>query len=235
MLILALETTTVVSRVAIATEARLLSEVTAARLTHSETLQAHVAMALEMAGVSKSEVEAVAVSLGPGSFTGLRIGLAAGKGMAYAWGVPLVGVPTLAALAAQFPVPGAQVAALMDAQKGNAYMALYEWREEGPVEVLPVTVCPLAEVVAKCGAVEGPVILTGDVAQKRLAQRDDLPANVCLAPSDMIMPRAAAVARLGLRELAAGRAGSVMDMAPVYVRRSEAEVLWEARQKKAAP
>ena len=49
------------------------------------------------------------------------------------------------------------------------------------------------------------------------------------------MPRAAAVARLGLRELAAGRTGSVMDMAPVYVRRSEAEVLWEARQKKAAP
>lgn len=235
MLILALETTTVVSGVAIATEARLLSEVTAARLTHSETLQAHVAMALEMAGVSKSEVEAVAVSLGPGSFTGLRIGLAAGKGMAYAWGVPLVGVPTLAALAAQFPVPGAQVAALMDAQKGNAYMALYEWREEGPVEVLPVTVCPLAEVLAKCGAVEGPVILTGDVAQKRLAQRGDLPANVCLAPSDMIMPRAAAVARLGLRELVAGRTGSVMDMAPVYVRRSEAEVLWEARQKKAAP
>lgn len=141
----------------------------------------------------------------------------------------------MAALAAQFPVPGAQVAALMDAQKGNAYMALYEWQEEGPVEVLPVTVCPLAEVVAKCGAVEGPVILTGDVAQKRLAQRDDLPANVCLAPSDMIMPRAAAVARLGLRELAAGRTGNVMDMAPVYVRRSEAEVLWEARQKKAAP
>ena len=68
MLILALETTTVVSGVAIATEARLLSEVTAARLTHSETLQAHVAMALEMAGVSKSEVEAVAVSLGPGFF-----------------------------------------------------------------------------------------------------------------------------------------------------------------------
>lgn len=235
MLILALETTTVVSGVAIATEARLLSEVTAARLTHSETLQAHVAMALEMAGVSKSEVEAVAVSLGPGSFTGLRIGLAAGKGMAYAWGVPLVGVPTLAALAAQFPVPGAQVVALMDAQKGNAYMALYEWQEEGPVEVLPVTVCPLAEVLAKCGAVEGPVILTGDVAQKRLVQRGDLPANVCLAPSDMIMPRAAAVARLGLRELAAGRTGSVMDMAPVYVRRSEAEVLWEARQKKAAP
>ena len=75
MLILALETTTVVSGVAVATEDRLLAEVTAARLTHSETLQSHVALALDMAGVAKSEVEAVAVSQGPGSFTGLRIGL----------------------------------------------------------------------------------------------------------------------------------------------------------------
>ena len=140
MLILALETTTVVSGVAVATEDRLLAEVTAARLTHSETLQSHVALALDMAGVAKSEVEAVAVSQGPGSFTGLRIGLSAAKGMAYAWGVPLVGVPTLAALASQFPVPKVRVAALMDAQKGNAYMALYERQEEEWLEVSAVAV-----------------------------------------------------------------------------------------------
>lgn len=235
MLILALETTTVVSGVAVATEDRLLAEVTAARLTHSETLQSHVALALDMAGVAKSEVEAVAVSQGPGSFTGLRIGLSAAKGMAYAWGVPLVGVPTLAALASQFPVPTVRVAALMDAQKGNAYMALYEWQEEEWLEVSPVTVCPLDEVLARCAAIDGPVLLAGDAAQKKLAGRRDLPANTRLAAPDMIMPRAAAVARLGLLELAAGRTGSVMDMAPVYVRRSEAEVLWEARQKKAVP
>lgn len=235
MLILALETATVVSGVAVATETRLLSEVTVARLTHSETLQSHVALALEMAGVSRREVEGVAVSLGPGSFTGLRIGLSAAKAMAYAWGVPLVGVPTLAALAAQFPAPGVRVAAMMDAQKGNVYTAMYEWREARPVEISPLAVSPLAEVVAQCAAIEGTVILTGDAAQKKLAGRRDLPANVRLAPPDMILPRAAAVARLGLQEVAAGRCGSVMDMAPLYIRRSEAEVLWEARQKKAAP
>ncbi|MGP1471283.1 MAG: tRNA (adenosine(37)-N6)-threonylcarbamoyltransferase complex dimerization subunit type 1 TsaB [Schwartzia sp. (in: firmicutes)] len=235
MLILALETATVVSGVAVATETRLLSEVTVARLTHSETLQSHVALALEMAGVSRREVEGVAVSLGPGSFTGLRIGLSAAKAMAYAWGVPLVGVPTLAALAAQFPAPALRVVAMMDAQKGNVYTATYEWREAGPVEISPLAVSPLDEVVARCAAIEGAVILTGDAAQKKLAERRDLPAHVRLAPPDMIMPRAAAVARLGLLELAAGRCGNVMDMAPLYIRRSEAEVLWEARQKKAAP
>ena len=235
MLILALETATVVSGVAVAAEDRLLAEVTVARRTHSETLQSHVALALDMAGVSRREVEAVAVSIGPGSFTGLRIGLSAAKAMAYAWGVPLVGVPTLAALAAQFPVPKVRVAATMDAQKGNVYTAMYEWREKEPVEISPLAVCPLAEVVARCAKMEEPVLLTGDAAQKKLAQGEELPANVRLAPPDMMLPRAAAVARLGLRALAAGRCGSVMDMAPLYIRRSEAEVLWEARQKKAAP
>lgn len=233
VLVLALETATIVSGVAVATEERLLAEVTAARLTHSETLQPHIELALEMAGVSRSEVEAVAVSLGPGSFTGLRIGLAAAKAMAYAWNVPLLGVPTLAALAAQFPVPGARVVSLIDAQKGSAYMAAYEWGEDGLIERERAAIYSLDEVLARCAAMPGRVLLTGDIAQKKLAKRDDLPTNVQLAPPDMILPRAAAVARLGIKQLKSGDAGSVMAMEPIYIRRSEAEVLWEKRQKKA--
>lgn len=233
-MVLALETATIVSGVAVATEERLLAEVTAARLTHSETLQPHIELALEMAGVSRAEVEAVSVSLGPGSFTGLRIGLAAAKAMAYAWNVPLLGVPTLAALAAQFPVPGARVVSLIDAQKGSAYMAAYEWGEDGLIEREGAAIYSLDEVLARCAAMPGLVLLAGDIAQKKLAKRDDLPSNVRLAPPDMILPRAAAVARLGIKQLKSGDAGSVMAMEPIYIRRSEAEVLWEKRQKKAA-
>ena len=164
MLVLALETATIVSGVAVATEERLLAEVTAARLTHSETLQPHIELALEMAGVSRAEVEAVAVSLGPGSFTGLRIGLAAAKAMAYAWNVPLLGVPTLAALAAQFPVPGARVVPLIDAQKGSAYMAAYEWGEAGLIERERAAIYSSAEVLARCAATPGRVLPTGALA-----------------------------------------------------------------------
>ena len=82
MMILALETATLVSSVALASEERLLAELTtAARLTHSETLLPHIQKVLEMAGVERSELGAVAVSIGPGSFTGLRIGLATAKGV----------------------------------------------------------------------------------------------------------------------------------------------------------
>ncbi len=234
MLILALDTSTMVSSVAVATEEKLLAELTVqTRLTHSETLMPHIEEVLRLADVTKEALEGVAVSIGPGSFTGLRIGLAAAKGMAYALHIPIAGVSTLAALAARFPVPGAYMAPLIDAQKGHAYMALYSWQHGALQEEQGIEILPLETVLERCAALSAPVVLSGDIAQKKLAKRVDLPGNVSVAPPAMVMPRAAETAFLGMRKLSAGEAGNVMDMEPVYIRRSEAEVLWEARHGKA--
>ncbi|MCR5558828.1 MAG: tRNA (adenosine(37)-N6)-threonylcarbamoyltransferase complex dimerization subunit type 1 TsaB [Schwartzia sp.] len=232
MVILAIETATIVSSVAVAEEGKLLAEVTAAaKLTHSETLQPHIKQAMEMARVKREDIGAIAVSLGPGSFTGLRIGLAAAKGLAYAWGVPIVGVPTLEAMAENFPVPGAVVVPLIDAQKGNAYMACYSRDEEGLKEVQPIEIIPLDEVVKRCGAMEKPVIICGDMT-KKLADKE-LPKNVRTAPFTHMLPRSATVAALGLERLAKGEQDNVMNLEPFYIRRSEAEVLWEKRHPEA--
>lgn len=231
MSILALDTATMVSSVAVASADKLLAElIVETRLTHSETLMPHIAQVLEMAGQAKESLEGIAVSIGPGSFTGLRIGLAAAKGMAYTLGVPIIGVPTLAALAYHFPVPGIYTAVLLDAQKGNAYAALYHWQDGAFVEDAAVQVLPIETVLRQCGTLDAPVMLLGDVVRKKIAGRA-LPANVFMAPPYMLMPRAANVAALGLQMLADGQTGNVMDMEPVYIRRSEAEVLWEKRQK----
>lgn len=233
MLILALETSTMVSSVAVATEEKLLAEITVqTRLTHSETLMPHIQEVLRLADVQKEDLDAVAVSIGPGSFTGLRIGLAAAKGMAYALHIPITGVPTLAALASRFPVPGAYLAPLMDAQKGHAYMAMFSWQADELHTEQDIEILSLDEVLEHCAAKKAPVVLAGDIARKKLAPRTDMPDNVSVAPPALVMPRAAEVAFLGLRQLAAGKAGNVMDMEPVYIRRSEAEVLWEARHGK---
>lgn len=232
MLVLAIETATIVSSVAVADDGRLLSEVTAAaKLTHSETLQPHIKQAMEMARVKRNDIGAVAVSLGPGSFTGLRIGLAAAKGLAYAWGVPIVGVSTLEAMAADFPVPGACIVPLIDAQKGNAYMACYEYGENGLEEVEKVEVVSLDEVVSRCGAMCKNVILCGDMV-KKFAGRE-LPPNVVIAPFTHVLPRAATVASLALERISKGEEDNVMNIEPVYIRRSEAEVLWEKRHPEA--
>ena len=75
--------------------------------------------------------------------------------------------------------------------------------------------------------------MLGDIAVRRIRGKVDLPANVTVAPAHLVMPRAACVAMLGLQELAAGHTDNVMNMEPVYIRRSEAEVLWEKRHPEA--
>ena len=95
MSILAIDTASSVSSVAVASEGKLQAEVTVeAGRTHSETLLSHIEGALSFAGVERSALTGVAVSIGPGSFTGLRIGLATAKAIAYGLGIPLVGVST---------------------------------------------------------------------------------------------------------------------------------------------
>ena len=230
MSILAIDTATQVSSVAVLKEGRLLAELTMqGKLTHSETLLPHIEQVLKMAAVAKEELTGIAVSNGPGSFTGLRIGLAAAKAMSYVLGIPLVGVSTLQALAYQLPAPGVRVMCLLDAQKGNAYVESYRWENNSLQVVDSVQVAKITDIVAACANMSEQVILLGDAVQKKVAGKLELPANVSVAPPHIVMPRAACVAMLGQAKLMAGETDNVMDLEPVYIRRSEAEVLWEKR------
>lgn len=230
MSILAIDTATQVSSVAVLKEGRLLAELTMqGKLTHSETLLPHIEQVLKMAAVAKEELTGIAVSNGPGSFTGLRIGLAAAKAMSYVLGIPLVGVSTLQALAYQLPAPGVRVMCLLDAQKGNAYVESYRWENNSLQVVDSVQVAKITDIVAACANMNEQVILLGDAVQKKVAGKLELPANVSVAPPHIVMPRAACVAMLGQAKLLAGETDNVMDLEPVYIRRSEAEVLWEKR------
>ena len=232
MTILAMDTATMTSSVAVATEDRVLAELTAeTRFTHSETLVPNIDEVLRLADVKREEISAVAASLGPGSFTGLRIGLAAAKAIAYALSIPLVGVPTLEVLAAAFPSPGAVVAPLIDAQKGNAYFAIYRWTEKGLQCEKEVSVASPQEIAAAIAEEKGPVTLAGDFARKLISKGVEIPKNATLASITHIMPRAALVAARAVVRLKNGEGKSPMELEPIYVRRSEAEVLWEKRHK----
>ncbi len=229
MLILALDTATLVSSVALAGHGRLLAELTVQTTkTHSERLMPHIEQLLALADTDKSAVGAVAVSIGPGSFTGLRIGLATAKALAYALNIPIIGVPTLAALAYGCPVPGAVLAPTMDAQKGNIYMALYRWQAGTLDEVTPPAVLPHAAAAVQLAARPEPVLVLGEAAE--LYADAFRQAGIALAEPHVAMPRAGSVALLGARLLAAGERHDVMAVEPLYIRRSEAEELWEKRQ-----
>ena len=237
MLTLGIETATQVSSVALLRDGVLAAElIQEGRLTHSETLLPHIKQALRMAGAAKEELTGIAVSIGPGSFTGLRIGLATAKALAYALRLPLVGVPTMQALALHYPVPGLTIFSLVDAQKKNTYLERYTWQtgEAGLMLHIetPVHVLPLADAVAAAKALAErgeKVVLLGDVVQKKILPKRAawaLPAGVLLPPPELCMPRAAHVAVRGAALLAAGQASNVMDLEPLYIRRSAAEEMY---------
>lgn len=237
MPILAVDTSTSVSSVAIADENKLHVELTVnAKLTHSETLMPHIGQAMEMAGIGRKDLTAVAVSIGPGSFTGLRIGLAAAKAMSYALGIPIVGVSTMEAIAWNFTVPKAVVVPLIDAQKGNAYAAAYTFDQDSGrvVPLSDIKVCPFDEVFSRFGSFGATCILAGDMAVKKaLPKRDngELPDGFAIAPMHAVMPRAGSVAAAAMPKLKLGDIDSAMGIEPIYIRRSEAEELWEKRQR----
>jgi len=228
--ILSIDTSSQVSSVAVLSAERVAAELSMqGALTHSETLMPHIGTALEMARVKKNELEGVAVSIGPGSFTGLRIGLAAAKMMAYALHIPLIAVPTLEALAHHTICEGVRLVPMMDAQKGNVYAQEFAWEAgaEGLTlrEAHPLVILPRTEVLAGLAHSTQPVLLLGDAMQKKGA--DELPTGVRLAPIHARMPRAACVGLASLTRLARGAVDDPVTIAPLYLRRSEAEVLWE--------
>ena len=216
--IAAIETATRAASVAVCSEDKFTETTQDSKLTHSETLLPQFKEVLSMANVTREMIDAVAVSIGPGSFTGLRIGLAAAKALAYAWNIKIIGVPTLHALAYHFPY--STVMPMIDAQKNRAYIQIY--RNLQPVT--DIEILSIDDAIVKAESF-GDVIICGDVCHKIKS----LPEDVKIAPINMRMPRAVNVALCGRDLLASGKIDNVMNIEPMYIRRSEAEVLWEKR------
>ncbi|MDY4919534.1 MAG: tRNA (adenosine(37)-N6)-threonylcarbamoyltransferase complex dimerization subunit type 1 TsaB [Phascolarctobacterium sp.] len=228
MLTLAIDTATKVCTVALCRDEEILAEYTINMgMTHSEGLLPQLEQLLARTGVAKEEIELLAVSMGPGSFTGLRIGLATAEAMAYAWQCCLHGVDTLKALAYNLPLEGVVLSPVLDAQKGNYYQALYEWRAGELVELAPVAVVNRDELLERIALQGTPALLLGEC--KRLAKAE-LPSWVKLAPEALRMPRASSVALAAVHDFDAEADKKIFGLEPYYIRRSEAEELWEKRQ-----
>ncbi len=218
-----IEAATRVASVAVISEEKILAEISQeAKLTHSETLLPQIEQALKIANVET--VDAVAVSIGPGSFTGLRIGLATAKALSYAWQTKIIGVPTLQAISYHFPTNNSVVIPMLDAQKNRAYFQKFKNRQ--PLSEIEVK--NIDEIVKGAGELDAEIFLCGEVLNKI---KIDLPPNVKIAPPNCRMPRAVNVALCGKDLLDAGEISNVMNMEPLYIRRSEAEELWDKWQK----
>lgn len=209
MNLLAIETATLVCGAALSKGETLVIEYRSVlKNAHGRLLTRAVEGLLADAGWRLADLDAIAVSIGPGSFTGLRIGLAFAKGVAMAQEIPLVAVPTLAALAAQAPLNRGLIAPLLRSRADEYYLGLYERTAEGDVERAPVHIVRWPEIAA---AVPPEALLIGQGPQH------PLPAGYHAAPAWQALLGAHTIARLGYQRLQQG-AGDPPDLLePLYL------------------
>lgn len=205
-------------------------DVPRASLTH---LMPAVVRLLESAGRSIADVEAVVVGRGPGSFTGVRIGVAAAKGLAQGLGVPLYGVGTLDAVAERFSGREGLVGVVGDAMRREVYPALFRCAAAGIERLTPDEVSTPAATAAAWRTIEEPVLLTGNGLHKYGAFLSEaLDGIATLAPSALWTPTGGSLLRAAWRARTAGRLGNgdAGALLPVYTRLSDAE---EAERRRA--
>jgi tRNA threonylcarbamoyladenosine biosynthesis protein TsaB len=240
MLVLALDTTTRGGSVAVARDGRVLDllEGDAAR-PHAERTPADLLRSLERSGVGLADVDVFAVAIGPGSFTGLRIGIAAIQGCAFAAGKPVVGVSALEAIAlaaaGSYGIgTGRRLGVWMDAQRQEIFSALYDIAGPGPdttlVTVEEPAVGPPAETAARWHRLlaGGWCPVAGDGARRYsqvLADIAGAPVPVMAPP-----PLAATIALVAERRALAGEATLPHAIRPLYVRRPDAELARDRRR-----
>lgn len=218
MLILALDTSTDKGSLALMAAERLLGEISLeSQGAYLQRLLPGVEELLQACGRGLKDLGAIAVSQGPGNFTGLRIGLATAKGLAWALGCPLWPVSTLEVVAAQFPFQSLPLGALMDAKRQEVYLGLYRCPGELP-QVLEAPVrLPVAALPER---LRPPLLLTGPgLNAYGDFLREHLSPDIVWAPEERRYPRAAILARLALRRRQAGvPPASPQQLAPHYLR-----------------
>jgi tRNA threonylcarbamoyladenosine biosynthesis protein TsaB len=222
MRILALESATLTGGAALLDGDRLVGETTLSiELTHSERMMAVVDRLLQDCRWTPMDLEGLAVSVGPGSFTGLRVGIATVKGLALALALPVAAVPTLDALAATLPFASAPVCPLLDARKGEVYCSLYRWRGDMMAREWDYLALSPEAAAARLPA---PVIVLGDGVASCRPHLARLGEGVMEAPPARRRPSAGVVAALGHALLASGKGMDAEALVPFYLRPSEAEL-----------
>lgn len=205
-----------------------------AKKTHSQTLLPMLEAVREKTEFHMEEIDAIAVTSGPGSFTGLRIGSATAKGFGFALGRPIIPVPTLEGLAYNLYGTDKIVCPLMDARRNQTYTGLYEFVENGRGEYDMNVIkerCAVAidEILEACNEQAGKqagrgIIFLGDgvpVFREEIKSRVTAPCS--FAPAHMNRQRAAAVAALAAKYYEQGKIQTAAEHAPEYLRLSQAE------------
>ena len=226
MKILGIESAALVASVAIIDENVTIAEYTTNfKKTHSETLLPMLDEIVKMTGVDLKELSAIAISGGPGSFTGLRIGAASAKGLGLALDLPLIHVPTLDAMALNIYSSNALIVPIMDARRNQVYTGIY--KNAGKLEVIRESMAisrdELLDILREIDKEEKIVFLGDGVPVFREYIDENFEITHDFAPANLNRQRASNIAMLGMEMFKEGKTMVSDDMRPEYLRKSQAE------------
>ena len=216
MIVLGIESATSVCGVGLATEDKPIADY---RLNigtvHAEWLPEAVKNMLEDVGILGEELDGIAVSVGPGSFTGLRIGLGLAKGLAFGWDKPLIAVPTMAGLISQIPPLCETACVLISARKGECYLGVYHWQDGWKPANNPTTVQE-TDILGKLP--DDAIIFIGEAALRCRKLLKNMP-GAQFPPLSLMLPSGYGVASTGIQLLKSGKISDIDTAVPYYVKR----------------
>ena len=228
--ILAIESSGLTASVAIMVDGNIAAEYTVNnKKTHSQTLLPMITEIMETVGMKPEELDCIAISRGPGSFTGLRIGSATAKGLGLALDKPIAEVSTLEALA--YNLCGNEncvICPIMDARRNEVYTGVYRFEKSGEAYIQKTIISeravPLEEILTDLEKIGKTVIFNGDgvpVYKEMIKER--LKVEFAFAPQTQLLQKAASVAAIGEMIFLKGEAVNADSHTPVYLRKSQAE------------
>ena len=237
MRVLAIDSSGLTATVAVVEETQTVAEYTINyKKTHSQTLLPMIDEVATMLGMDLHEIDAIAVSGGPGSFTGLRIGSATAKGLGLALEKPLIHVPTVDAMAYNLWGSDALICPIMDARRKQVYTGIYRFEEHQLMTLKEQWAAPIEELLEELNQRGEMVTFLGDgvpVFRELIAEKLQVPYS--FAPAHVNKQRAAAVAALGSIYYKEGRTETAMEHIPEYLRVSQAERERAEREKEQKP
>lgn len=231
MIVVAIETSTPRTSVAIVSEREIVGSVSIAGRARQESVTPALSQLLDWTGVRLSQVGGIAVGIGPGLFTGLRVGVESAKTLAQVLSVPIVGITSLDALAFAVRHTHKPIVAVIDGRRGEVFHAIYRSLPGGVVRGHDYAVATPDHLCAELETIPGDMLAVGDGAILYRDQLERLGSRVEIASVIRAHPEAAALAELAIPRFLREEHDRLHDVVPLYLRRSDAEIAWDRRDR----
>lgn len=232
MKILGIDTSSEVATIAVMDENKLIGEYTINhKKTHSQKLMPMIEEMLRSCEISVDDIDLIGVAIGPGSFTGLRIGVATAKAMAHVRNIPIASINTLESLAFNMNLSKGIIYPILDAQRNQVYTCKFTWENNTMVALEDISVKDIDSLLEEIKERYEEAIVLGEAADLYKDKFEGL-KNVYISPNSHKLAKASSICELALQKYNKGEVSNCYEISPFYIRKSQAEVQYEEKLKR---